>query len=144
MAYDNANWHYGGDFPDDIPDENGGTHIGIFLAWAIMNNLEGELHKEESVEALENVRERRITGRDFLFDECDEKFWDVDLNDLGNAFAKEYYGDASESGAYFTDYINVLCEGDDQKFYYVEDSWENYDKLESVISQRFDEWKSRN
>ena len=143
MAYDNADWHYGGNFPDDIPDENGGTHIGIFLAWAILNNLEGELHKEESVEALENIRERKITGRDFLFDECDEKFWDVDLNDLGNAFTKEYYGDAGESGIYFADYIEVLCEGDDQKFYYVEDTWENYDKLAPVISRRFEEWKNK-
>ena len=24
--------------------------------------------------------------------ECDEKFWEEDLNDLGNAFASEYYG----------------------------------------------------
>lgn len=119
------------------------AHIGIFLAWAILNNLEGEIHQEESVEALENLRERRITGRDVLFDECDEKFWDVDLNNFGNALAKEYYGDEGESGAYFTDYIDVLCEGDDQRFYYVEDTWENYDKLAPVISRRFEEWKNK-
>jgi hypothetical protein len=38
MAYDRADWHYGSDFPNDVPDENGGTHIGMFLAWAIINN----------------------------------------------------------------------------------------------------------
>jgi hypothetical protein len=27
--------------------------------------------------------------------------------------------------------------------YYVEDTWENYDKLASVISQRFEEWKAK-
>ena len=27
--YDDASWHYGGDFPDDLPEENGATHIGM-------------------------------------------------------------------------------------------------------------------
>lgn len=144
MAYDRADWHYGGNFPKGVPDENGGTHIGIFLAWAIINKLEGELHQEDSIEALESVRKRKITGRDFLFEQCDEKFWEEDLNEFGNAFAKHYYGDGGESGLYFEDYINVLCGEDEQNFYYVEDTWENFDKLEPFISQRFEEWKSGN
>ena len=52
MAYDRADWHYGGDFPEGLPDENGGTHIGMFLAWVILNGHEGDMHKEESQEAL--------------------------------------------------------------------------------------------
>ena len=44
MSYDRADWHYGGDYPKDMPPENGGTHIGIFLAWAIIHHLEGDLH----------------------------------------------------------------------------------------------------
>lgn len=141
MAYDRADWHYGGDFPEDVPDENGGTHIGLFLAWVILNNLEGDLHIEESSDSLADVRERRVTGRDFLFKECDGKFWEVDLNDLGNAFARHYYGDGGEGGSYFTDYVDSLCEGNGEKIYYVEDTWENYDKLEPIISHRFEQWK---
>lgn len=30
--YDRADWHSGGDFPKDLTDEAGGTHIGMFLA----------------------------------------------------------------------------------------------------------------
>ena len=49
MAIDNANWHYGGDgFPEDLPPEAGGTHIGMFLAWAIINHLESEMQRETS------------------------------------------------------------------------------------------------
>lgn len=142
MAYDRADWHYGGEFPDDVPDENGATHIGMFLAWAINNNLEGDLHRDDSVEALADVRQRRITGRDFLINECDEKFWEEDLNDLGNAFAQEYY--SGETTLYYDDYIETLCDGDGDKIYYVADTWENYDKLAPVISQRFAEWQSKN
>jgi hypothetical protein len=142
MAYDRADWHYGGDFPADVPDENGATHIGMFLAWAINNDFAGELHREDSIEALADVRERRITGRDFLINECDEKFWEEDLNDLGNAFARDYYG--GENILYYEDYIDALCDGDGSQIYYVEDTWENYDKLAPVISRRFEEWKSKN
>jgi hypothetical protein len=33
MKYDDASWHYGGDFPADLPREAGSTHIAMFLAW---------------------------------------------------------------------------------------------------------------
>jgi hypothetical protein len=142
MAYDRADWHYGGDFPADLPDESGGTHIGVFLAWAIMNNLEGELHRQDSSEALSAVRERQMTGREFLFEQCDEKFWEEDLNDVGNAFAREYYGSGGECGPYFTDYEAVLAAGL-PSFYHIEDTWDNYDKLAPVITSRFREWSRR-
>ena len=48
--YDDASWHYGGDFPDDLPEENGATHIGMFLNWCIDNDLISEFQIEESGE----------------------------------------------------------------------------------------------
>lgn len=44
--YDDAAWHYNGDFPKDLPKENGATHIGMLLTWCI----EMELVAEEQVE----------------------------------------------------------------------------------------------
>ena len=140
MAYDRADWHYGGDYPTDLLPENGGTHIGMFVAWAIIHDLEGDLHREDSATSVEAVRQRRMTGREFLFGECDEKFWEEDLNDQGNAFASWYY--ASE-GSYMQDYERTLA-ADLQSVYHVADTWENYDKLASVIDRRFDEWRRAN
>ena len=37
--YDDASWHYGGDFPKDLPIEAGATHTGMFLALARSGNL---------------------------------------------------------------------------------------------------------
>ena len=136
MSYDRADWHYGGDFPADLPRENGGTHIGMFLAWIIHHGLEGDLHREGSVASLAAVRERRMTGREFLFKECDEKFWEEDLNDEGNAFARWCY---AGDGPYVGDYERVLA-AQLATLYHVADTWENYDKLASTIDQRFDEW----
>src|ERR1022692_4577847 len=124
MAYDRADWHSGGDYPDDLPAENGGTHIGMFLAWIILRGLEGEFHPEESAASLELVRARKMTGREFLFQECDGKFWEEDLGDRGNAFAKVYY--EPEDG-YLTEYDEVF-ESEGETMYHVADTWENFDK----------------
>jgi len=29
--YDDASWHYGGEYPENISEENASTHIGMFL-----------------------------------------------------------------------------------------------------------------
>jgi hypothetical protein len=136
-SYDRADWHSGGDFPKELPDEAGGTHIGMFLAWIICNQLEGELLQQESAESLSAVRQRRITGRDFLFAECDGKFWEEDLNDEGNRFAKAYYADSTGNyGAYLVDYTNCFRKAG-PTLYHVADSWDNYDRLEPVITRRY-------
>jgi len=107
MAYDRADWHYGGNFPSDLPPEAGGTHIGMFLAWTITRGLEGEFHRAESPAVLEALRSRQITGREFLTDECDEKFREEDLSEEGNAFAKVYY-EKEGRGGYLADYEEIL------------------------------------
>jgi len=137
MAYDRFDWHYGSDdYPSDLPSENGGTHIGIFLAWAIINNLEGEELQEDSKESLDAVRQMSMTGREFLIKECDEKFWDIDLNDEGNDFAKHYY----ETNDYIDDYSNIL-DNNLPSLYHVKDNWDNYNKMSVVISERYNKWK---
>jgi hypothetical protein len=139
MSYDRMDWHYGGDFPKGLPSEAGGTHIGMFLAWAITRGLEGDMHRTDSAAALEAVRNRTMTGRDFLMEQCDEKFWEDDLNAEGNAFAKFYYeGDGPES--YLADYEAVLG-GALPSLYHVDDSWANFDALAPVIDRRFAEWR---
>jgi hypothetical protein len=137
MAYDRADWHYGGNFPSNLPTENGGTHIGMFLAWCIVNGLEGDLHKDDSQDSIALVRSRKMTGREFLFKECDEKFWEEDLNETGNAFAKSYY----VSNQYITDYEHVLGENV-ETLYHVQDTWENFDRIKAVIDIKYKKWLS--
>jgi hypothetical protein len=37
--YDDASWHYGGDYPKNLPNENTAFHIGMFITWYIENDL---------------------------------------------------------------------------------------------------------
>jgi len=138
MAIDRIDWHYGGNFPKELPNENSGTHIGVYLAWIIINNLQGKLHDEDSLEALQDVKNRKITGRDFLIEQCDEKFWEEDLNAEGFVFTEFYYHEK-----YFEDYENIL-EENLPSIYHVENTWENYDRIAPIIDQRYKKWKEAN
>jgi hypothetical protein len=140
MKYDDASWHYDGDFPTELPTEAGATHIGMFVAWCMLHDMAGPLHTDEFPDELYALKERRTTPAQFVITACDEKLTDEELSDEGNAFAIAYYGSSGYSGQYLTDYEQTLARGE-ETLYQIEDSWENYDKLSPVIDRRFAEWK---
>ncbi len=135
MAYDRADWHHGGDFPEDLAPENGATHIGVFLGWAIKRGLVGAEHLADNREAIAAVCSGQISGRDFLMHHCDGKFLDADLNDEGKRFADAYYDEH-----YVNDYSECL-DSDLPSLYHVEDSAPNRAKMEAVLDRRFAAWR---
>ena len=149
--YDDASWHYGGNYPQDLPNENATTHIGMFLTWCIDNDLISDFQLEEAGADIEKIKNRTSTGADFLITYCDEKFTDEDLNDLGNEFASDYYNDGTEFAKQYSSYLNDYSIFFDEKakadnrsypsLYHIENSWNNYNLIKPVIDNRFAEWK---
>ena len=142
MSYvDRADWHYlGQGFPEGGPQESAATHIGMYLAWVINNNLIGEFHLEESQSSIEEVKKRKITGRTFLINECDSKLSAQDLNDEALDFTDYYYGQGGNVQQYLYDYAEMFIH-EPMTFYDVEDTWENYEKIREVIDERYNSWK---
>ena len=140
MKYDDASWHSDGDFPKDLPGEAGATHTGMFLAWAFLCGLAGEIHTEETPEALAALRDRLVTPGTFFLQQCDGKFTDEDLNDEGNEFAAVYF--EFENGQYLRDYDEVLSD-ELETMYHVPDTWSSFDKLAPVLDQRLADWRCR-
>ncbi|PID69058.1 MAG: hypothetical protein CR968_00135 [Flavobacteriia bacterium] len=148
--YDDASWHYGGEYPKNLPPKNGATHIGMFLKWCIENNLHSEELEEDAREEIEQLKEGKITGAEFLINVCDEKLTDYDLNDLGNEFAQDYYEDDTDFDLKYNSYANDYSELFDKQakdndfeyesFYHIEDNEKNYNLLTSVVSNRFETW----
>ena len=139
MKYDDASWHYGGDFPDDLPDEAGATHIAMFLAWAVLNGRAGELHLEDSGPELEALRARSMTPVEFFLRMCDGKLTDEDFDEEGNAFAAAYFS-RRESPCWLGDY-ELMVGQDLPSLYHVENSWQTYDLLAPFLDRRFAEWR---
>jgi hypothetical protein len=149
--YDDASWHYDGDFPLDLPKINGATHIGIFLTWFIENDLLSEEQVEDFEDDIKNVKNRTLTGSEYLMHNCDGKLTSDDLSKTGNEFAKAYYEDGTKFAKACKDYVgdyaqllnirvvnNML---DQDSLYRIDNSWSNYDLLKVRIDQRFEEWK---
>jgi hypothetical protein len=135
MKYDDASWHYGGDFPSDLPAKAGATHIGMFVTWALLAGLENS----KDPLGIETLKSKGLTPGEFVMNECDEKFVDAFLNTEGNEFAKYYY--FSETGMFNNDYASTLA-SELPSIYHVGDSWTNYDKLKPIIDRRFAQWRS--
>lgn len=136
MTFDRAGWHSGGDFPEELPPENGGTHIGMYLGWAFKRGLTGQMHLDHEPAAVEKVRSGKMSGRDFLFDYCDEKFTSESLNEEGVAFTESYYDER-----YLDDYCG--CFTDEESVYHVENSPENQARMEAVLDARLAAWRNQ-
>jgi hypothetical protein len=150
--YDDASWHYEGDYPKNLPNESAATHIGMFLAWCINNDFISDELKEDATEEIKRVKSREMTGGEFLIKACDEKFLDDELNEIGNKFTKDYYeNDKSKFAKKFGNYGSDFCDVFNKKaekegfeyesLYHVEDTWQNYDLLAQKINERFAEWR---
>jgi len=133
---DDASWHYGGDFPSDLPQKASATHIGMFFAWASERGLlDDQADMFELSEVNAAVVARSSSPGEIFIRSCDEKLITDDFTAEGAAFAALYYGNP-----YYSDLSDVLPENL-PSLYHMADSWETFDLLRPVVDQRFDEWK---
>lgn len=133
--YDDADWHYGGDFPDDLPHSAGGTHIGMFVTWCLLTGFAADRIEDE----LEPLEARETTPGAFLMEVLDERFVSDDLTADGNAFAVAYYAGRNDDSRYFDDYCDEF-DTTAEDIYRVEDTWETYDRIADRIGDRFHAW----
>lgn len=140
MKYDDAEWHYGGDFPEDAPISYGFTHIGFFLTWIVDSGLESEFIQTEAPSELAATKSRSVSPI-ALLEYWDGKLVDDMLSDEGNAFAASYYDMSKAEAGYFADYSEAFSEAG---AYEVAPSWENYDRIKPVIDRRYRQWKAEN
>lgn len=142
MKYDDAAWHYEGDYPKDLPDTAAATHIGMFLAWMLLNGLASEELLEDADSDIDDVQARRISGPAFVRRVLDEKLTDQEFSEQGNAFTLAYYKGLDNDSRSIDDYFQVF-EVDEASLYGVEDSWENYERLAPLMDARFAAWKAQ-
>ena len=136
---DRADWHYGGNYPSELPPENGGTHIGMYIAWIMLRDLASKELIQLADDTYTWVLNREVTGRTLLLTKLDEKFFDTLLTPEGREFTSSYY----ETNGYANDYDRVLG-GDLPTLYHVADTWENFDKLAPILDERLAAWRALN
>ncbi len=143
MKYDDASWHSGGDFPDDLPPSAGATHIGLYLAWAVLAGLGSEEVFKDFSEEIKLIKSRKATPASVVLS-MDGKMTEDEFSEEGNGFTQGYYEDSFGVlfAQYFLDDYGVLSSKDQSSFYYIADSWDNFDILKPILDQRLSEWRS--
>jgi len=136
MKYDDASWHYGGKFPEDLPTGAGATHMGMLIAWLFLNGFSTQ---DDPID-FDGLTSRTQTPGEFVMNDLDEKFVDIFLSEEGNAFVQSYF--QSATAQYMDDYTSILVK-DLPTEYHVADTWENYDLLKPAIDQRYSDWKNQ-
>lgn len=140
MKYDDASWHYEGEFPDHLPDAAGATHIGMFLTWMLLNGFASEDLLDEADSEVAELRDRSITGPQFLIRVLDERLTAEDFSQEGNAFTVAYYKGQDDDSRYVDDYLETFGVSV-ETLYGVPDSWGNYDQLAARMDARYASWK---
>jgi hypothetical protein len=140
VIYDDAVYHQGAPafLTRRLNPLNGGTHIGMYLAWIIVNRLESFQLRQTAASPVEDVRSKQTTGRDFLFAHCGGRLTSDELNKEAQLFTDFYYVDQ-----YLKDYDDVLV-AKASGTYTVADTWANYERLAKVMDQRLRDYRGCN
>jgi hypothetical protein len=137
-VHDKAEWHYGGDYPADLPQEQAFVHTGMFLGWLIDHDLFSDWFGQELKDYIYKFKNRELTGAK-VFEASDGVLVADMLSDEGNSFAQHYFD--FERGRFLRDY-NELLGGRLPTLYHVRDTWRNYEKLKKRIDRRYRKWKN--
>lgn len=135
QKYDDLDWH-AGDFDGGLEDIAGGTHIGMFLTWAILRGLGADDLSSRVKPVLEA---RRMTPGELCWETCDGALLSVWFGDEGNAFTQGYY--TRDDQLYFRDYAAWLAK-DLPSIYHVPDTWETFDLLAPKLDERLAFWRN--
>ena len=135
-VYDKAKYHYGGNYPKDLPKEQAFVHTGMFLGWLIDHVLCSEDFYRESHASVEAFKRREKTGTQ-IYVEWDGALVEDMLSEDGNAFARHYFD--FQTGRYLKDY-EVLVGAGLPSLYHVQDTWDNYQAIARRIDQRYAQW----
>ena len=140
LIYDDAVYHQGAVafLTKRLNPHNAGTHIGMYLAWIIQMRLESFQLRQTVAAAVEEVRNKQLTGREFLFAHCNGRLASEALNKEAQAFTDFYYVEQ-----YLHDYDNVLVKKAASS-YTVADSWANFERLTKVMDQRLSDYRGDN
>lgn len=136
-VFDKAKYHWGGDFPSDLPRVQAYVPGGMYVAWCALNELLSEQTRRDFAEDCDALLARARSPCS-LYRAFGGVFTDSHLNESGVAFAKAHFD--FDVGDFLDDFIATLA-ADLPSAYHVADDWGSFDRLRQVIDQRFHDWK---
>lgn len=101
------------------------------MAWIIKHDFIGEIHKEYDKEAVEAVKNEKMSGVEFFIEYCDAKFLDEDVSEEILPFVEKYYK------KYMSEYVEwVIGELCDIPMEFI-GTWEDYHNFEHILDEAY-------
>ncbi len=139
-VFDKAKWHINEKFPDNLDHYQSYIHTGYFVTWLIQNDLYEKDFKNDHIKSIQDNLARKTTPGKFYELELDGVFDAEGLTQEAIRFTKDYFD--FEKGNYINDYVAILApNGEFPSIFHITDNWTNYDKLKTILNNRFSEWK---
>lgn len=141
-VFDKAAFHLDSVRALGLADHQANVHIGLFFGWLVDRGMNASWLEDRMPEAFAAFRSRSLTGP-ALVARWDGALLDDMLSDEGLAFAAAYYGAAGAGWrhGYLDDLRDTLTEGLPSP-HHVEDSWQSFDTMCSVLDARHAEWRA--
>jgi hypothetical protein len=149
VKYDDYDYHVGGEFPDDVPDEHAWTHMGVFLIWLIEHGLHDPAFFDGGrlATAVAGIATRETHPSTFLF-ECDGVLDSGMLASEGVAFADACYARYLELfEETMVDHVNACrpliarLTRAQRTAYHADPGWPTYDIMSPVIDGLHADWR---
>jgi hypothetical protein len=91
IKYDDASWHYGGDYPKDLDESYASVNIGMFVAWCLLNNLGNRSFLQDIDNGINQLLQHQITPGKYVIEYLDEVFTSDIISVKGCKFVAYYY-----------------------------------------------------
>jgi hypothetical protein len=138
MTHDKAKWHFEGEFPCELDEQQAYVPGGLLVAWLAARDLLSKMAEGDFADELARLRARSITGAQ-AYDLLGGVLESDLLDDGADAFFSAYLD--PDSGGYWADY-GALAEGLPSQ-YHVPDSWPSYDRIAPSIDASFARWRAK-
>lgn len=140
-VYDKIDWN--ADVLDEgLDDEQAAVPAAFFYGWLLSRGLLSGGYAQPGSDMFTQYQARRVTALE-LYWESDGCLDERDLTDEGNAFARAYYRADGESPSYYADLTETLADGLPSE-YHVPYTWENQERMDKIIDQRYARWRTEN
>ena len=136
FVYDNASYHYDGDWPEGLEKKQAYVHTGFYIGWIITRNLHSRSFAEHHASEIDAFKRRQMTGPE-VYEKIGGLFTSDMLSEEGHAFTEAYFH--LKKGWYLKDYGHLLADVHPTA-YHVEDTWNNYERMATRIDQQYDYW----
>lgn len=139
MLYESTEMHTRHGWPPELPRSAAGTHLGMFVGWALTGGLGQWRWIAANQATLDAFARREITPGVWFTENIGGRFTSDMLSREGAGFTDAYCYE--DTRCFLDDYLSTWPENY-PSLVHAPDSWDAYERLAPVMSRRLDEWRT--